>query len=154
MSDSVLTILKFCLLALLYVFLLRVVLVVARELRGTPEPVAVPIAPPGPPPRPARGAKRQWKLVVVEPPAERGKAFMVNGEATIGRGGGCNVPLSFDTFASQVHARAQDREGKLWIEDVGSTNGTIVNGARIDAPRQLGKGDRVQIGETLLEVDR
>ena len=153
MSDSVLTILKFCLLALLYVFLLRVVFVVARELRGTPEPVVAPVvAPPSPP---AKGAKRRpWKLVVVEPPAERGKAFVINGEATIGRGGGCNVPLSFDTFVSQVHARAQERDGKLWIEDIGSTNGTIVNGAKIEAARRVNKGDRVQVGETLLEVDR
>ena len=153
MSDSVLTILKFCLLALLYVFLLRVVFVVARELRGTPEPVVVPVA--APPPAAAKAAKRRpWKLVVVEPPAERGKAFVINGEATIGRGGGCNVPLSFDTFVSQVHARAQERDGKLWIEDIGSTNGTIVNGAKIEAARRVNKGDRVQVGETLLEVDR
>ena len=153
MSDSVLTILKFCLLALLYAFLLRVVFVVARELRGTPEPVVVPVA--APPPAAAKAAKRRpWKLVVVEPPAERGKAFVINGEATIGRGGGCNVPLSFDTFVSQVHARAQERDGKLWIEDIGSTNGTIVNGAKIEAARRVNKGDRVQVGETLLEVDR
>jgi len=153
MSDSVLTILKFCLLALLYVFLLRIVFVVARELRGTPEPVVAPVV--APQPAPAKGGKRRpWKLVVVEPPAERGKAFVINGEATIGRGGGCNVPLSFDTFVSQVHARAQERDGKLWIEDIGSTNGTIVNGAKIEAARRVNKGDRVQVGETLLEVDR
>ncbi len=153
MSDSVLTILKFCLLALLYLFLLRVVFVVARELRGTPEPLAAPVVAPAPPA--AKGTKRRaWKLVVVEPPAERGKAFIIDGEATIGRGGGCNVPLSFDTFVSQVHARAQERDGKLWIEDVGSTNGTIVNGTKIDEPCRIDKGDRVQVGETLLEVDR
>ena len=49
---------------------------------------------------------------------------------------------------------AHDRDGNLWIEDAGSTNGTIVNGAKIDHPTKLRKGDRVKIGETLLEVDR
>ncbi len=151
MSDAVLTVLKFCLLALLYLFLVRVVWIVARELRGTPEPVP---AAPAPAPAPARAAKRPWRLVIVQPEAEQGHAFAIEGEATIGRGGGCVVSLSFDTFASQVHARVTDRDGNLWIEDVGSTNGTIVNGAKIGQPVKLNKGDRVQIGETLLEVDR
>src|SRR3954453_6692293 len=119
MSDAVLTVLKFCLLALLYLFLIRVVWIVARELRGTPAAA----------PAPARATaaetvankpapkRREWRLVVVEPKAERGLSFAVDGDATIGRGGGCKVPLTFDTFASQVHARAHDRDGNLWIED-------------------------------------
>jgi pSer/pThr/pTyr-binding forkhead associated (FHA) protein len=90
----------------------------------------------------------------VQPPAERGHAFTVDGDATLGRGGGCTVPLAFDTFVSQVHARVTERDGSLWVEDVGSTNGTYVNGERIDAPTKLGKGDRVQVGETVLEAER
>jgi pSer/pThr/pTyr-binding forkhead associated (FHA) protein len=73
---------------------------------------------------------------------------------TIGRGGGCAVPLTFDTFVSQVHARAFDREGTLWVEDAGSTNGTLVNSKRISQPMKLRKGDRVQVGETVLEARR
>ncbi len=42
----------------------------------------------------------------------------------------------------------------LWIEDVGSTNGTYVNGERIAQPVKLVKGDRVQLGETVLEAER
>jgi hypothetical protein len=154
MSDAVLTVLKFCLLALLYVFLLRVVMVVAREMRGTPVPA--PAAAPRPPaPAPARPSKRrEWRLVVVEPMSERGRVYAIDREATMGRGGGCAISLPSDTFASQVHARAHDRDGNLWIEDVGSTNGTIVNGKRIDHPVKLRKGDRVKIGETTFEVDR
>ena len=64
------------------------------------------------------------------------------------------MPLTFDTFVSQVHARVYDRDGTLWIEDVGSTNGTYVNGERIAQPVKLGKGDRVQLGETVLEAER
>jgi hypothetical protein len=157
MSDAVLTVLKFCLLALLYLFLIRVVWIVARELRGTPVPQPAPAPVASAPPTvasPTRARQRQWRLVVVQPPAERGHAFTVDGDATLGRGGGCTVPLAFDTFVSQVHARVSERDGSLWIEDVGSTNGTYVNGERIAAPTKIGKGDRVQVGETVLEAER
>jgi hypothetical protein len=155
-SDSVLTTLKFCLLAVLYLFLARVVWVVARELRGTPAPVPVPVAaasaPAGAPPK-ARG-RRPWRLVLVEPAAEAGAAYPIDSEITLGRGGGCTVPLAFDTFVSQVHARAFDRDGTLWIEDLGSRNGTYVNGEQVHEPTRVAKGARVQVGETVLEVDR
>jgi hypothetical protein len=157
MSDSILTVLKFCLLALLYVFLMRVVWIVTRELRGSasmdplpPMPVAVPQ-----PPRDQRAAKkREWRFVVVTPETERGRSYPVDGDATIGRGGGCAVALTFDTFVSQVHARAFDRDGTLWVEDAGSTNGTLVNSKRITQPTKLRKGDKVQVGETVLEAQR
>src|SRR5947209_15693186 len=106
MSDSVLTVLKFCLLALVYLFLVRVVWIVGRELRGTPAPRAAVPAPAAPPTVAAPAKQRRgWRLVVVEPDAEQGHTFAVDGEATLGRGGGCTVPLAFDTFVSSVHAR-------------------------------------------------
>jgi hypothetical protein len=158
MSDSILTVLKFCLLALLYVFLLRVVLIVARELRGSasltsaPPPVPAPVPPPTGTARTSK--RREWRLVVVLPETERGHSFPIDGDATIGRGGGCAVPLTFDTFVSQVHARAFDRDGTLWLEDAGSTNGTLVNSKRITERVKLRKGDRVQVGDTVLEAQR
>ena len=154
MSEPVLTFLKFCLLAVIYLFLARVVWIVARELRGTP--AAAPPAPASPASEPAsrsRGRKG-WRLVLVEPTAEAGAAFPIEGEATLGRGGGCTVPLGFDTFVSQVHARAFDRDGTLWIEDLGSRNGTFVNGEQVHEATRVAKGARVQVGETVLEVDR
>ena len=154
MSDSILTILKFCLLAVMYLFLARVVWVVTRELRGTPAMVAV-AAPAAAAAAPPKGRNRkQWRLVLIEPKAEAGAAFPVDDEATLGRGGGCTVPLGFDTFVSQVHARAFDRDGTLWIEDLGSRNGTFVNGELVHEPTRVAKGARVQVGETVLEVDR
>lgn len=157
MSDSVLTILKFCLLAVLYLFLARVVWVVVRELRGTPLPV--PAAPaPAPVPSAPKGAKaktrKQWRLVVLEPASEAGAVYVIDNEITMGRGGGCTIPLGFDTFVSQVHARAFDRDGTLWIEDLGSRNGTYVNGEQVHESTKVGRGARVQVGETVLEVDR
>ena len=93
-------------------------------------------------------------MVVIAPETERGRIYPVDGDVTIGRGGGCTVPLMFDTFVSQVHARAFDRDGTLWVEDAGSTNGTLVNSKKIDQPMKLSKGDRVQVGETVLEAQR
>jgi len=150
-SDPVLAFLKFCLVAILYLFLARVVWIVARELRGTPAPApAVPA-----PAAPAKSRKtKAWRLVLVEPKSEAGAAFTVDGEITLGRGGGCTVPLAFDTFVSQVHARAFDRDGTLFVEDLGSRNGTYVNGKLVHEPTQVAKGARVQVGETVLEVDR
>lgn len=153
MSDAVLTFLKFCLLAVLYLFLARVVWIVARELRGTP--VAVPVgAAVATPAAPKVKTRKQWRLVLVEPAAEAGAAFPVEDEITLGRGGGCTVPLAFDTFVSQVHARAFDRDGTLWVEDLGSRNGTFVDGEQVFEATRVSKGARVQVGETVLEVER
>ena len=70
MSEGVLTVLKFCLLALLYLFLARVVWVVGLELRGTPAEGSLPAPEPA-----ARGSRRRtWRLTIVEPPEESGPA--------------------------------------------------------------------------------
>jgi pSer/pThr/pTyr-binding forkhead associated (FHA) protein len=155
-SDGVLTILKFCLLALLYLFLARVLWTVGAELRGAP------IAPPPPPePAPAKtksksksSPRRQWRLLAIEPPAASGRAFDVNGELTIGRAAGCHISLPDDTFVSNVHARVYERDGDVFVEDLGSTNGTLVNGERLEGTRQLRKGDRISTGLTVLEAQR
>jgi len=62
------------------------------------------------------------------------------------------VVLADDTFVSQVHARVFERDGRTWVEDLGSRNGTFVNGKRIDAPTRLRRGDQVQFGQTVAEV--
>jgi hypothetical protein len=151
-SDGVLTILKFCLLALLYLFLARVLWTVGAELRSPPAAAAPP-----PEPAPARAAvkaRRSWRLLVVEPPATSGRTFDVNGEITIGRAAGCGVSLPDDTFVSNVHARVYERDGDIFVEDLGSTNGSLVNGAALTAATKLRKGDRIQVGQTVLEATR
>lgn len=156
MSDGVLTILKFCLLALLYLFLARVVWTVGSELRGAPVPAA-----PDPEPAPVKArakakapARTSWRLLVVEPPTASGLTFDLNGELTIGRAAGCGISLPEDTFVSNVHARVFERDGDVFVEDLGSTNGTLVNGAPLDSARKLRKGDRIQAGQTILEATR
>jgi two-component system cell cycle response regulator len=55
---------------------------------------------------------------------------------------------------SQNHARIVRRDGRLWLEDLGSTNGTYLNTKAVSAPSVLHRGDRIQVGRTVLEVNR
>jgi pSer/pThr/pTyr-binding forkhead associated (FHA) protein len=62
------------------------------------------------------------------------------------------LPLD-DSCASPLHARFwRDEDGRWLVEDMGSTNGTRVNGLRIWGPRSLGKGDKIYVGHTMLTV--
>jgi len=150
MSEQVLTVLKFCLLAILYLFLARVVWVVARELRGTPI-VAPPVAGAAPGGAPQR-SRRRWRLVLQGSTPDAGRELWVDGDVTIGRGAGCTLSIPGDTFVSTVHARVYARDGQLWVEDAGSTNGTFVNGKRVSGATRVRKGDRIQVGETVFEA--
>ena len=70
---------------------------------------------------------------------------------TLGRAGGCQVPLE-DAYASQMHARVFHREGRWYVEDLGSTNGTYLNRRRVAGPMVMKRRDRIQIGNTVLEL--
>ncbi len=157
MSEGLLTVLKFCFLALLYLFLLRVVQVVVRELRAPAvdqPPGAAPT--PGKPTRVKKEKERSSsaRLRIVEPATREGETYVIDGEVTVGRAPGCEVVLTGDSFVSQVHARLFRRNRDTFVEDLGSTNGTFVNGERIDAATRLRRGDRVQFGQTVAEVAR
>jgi len=153
MSEQVLTVLKFCLLALVYLFLARVVWVVTREMRGTPVVARTATPAPAPAAR-AKAPRKAWRVVILQPDSERGRQLWIDGEATIGRGGGCTISLPTDTFASQVHARVVERDGQLYLEDLGSTNGTFLNGKQVSDTARLKKGDQLQVGQTILRAER
>ncbi len=158
MSDPLLTFLKYIFLAILYLFFLRVLRAVWMELRE-PKPAPVPAPPPPPAADPSVGRGRRSgrgdeRLVVVEPPERRGQAFALADELTVGRAGGCGVPLSDDTFVSQLHARVFRRDGQLFVEDLGSTNGTYLNKKKVASAVAMRKGDKLKIGKTTLEVQR
>lgn len=188
MTDSVLDVLKLVFLGLLYLFFVRVLWVVAREVRdsraaastGTapganpavgvpvgapmyaepaPIPVVGPPATPVPNPlapaiKPKRGKKGNIaRLAIIEPRIRRGQAFPITHELTMGRAGGCTIQVLDDTFVSSVHCRVfRDEAGNAIVEDLGSTNGTYLNGDRIHVPKPLHQGDRIQIGGTIVEA--
>ncbi|HMC39123.1 MAG TPA: FHA domain-containing protein [Acidimicrobiales bacterium] len=157
MPDPVLTLLKYVFLAILYLFFLRVLRAVWVETR---EPKAVPVPSPAPVPAPPAavtsppdaGALGPEKLVVLSPETMKGAEFLLGTEVTVGRAGGCAVYLPDDTFVSQLHARVFRRDRDLLVEDLGSTNGTFLNGRKVTAAVAIRKGDKVQFGRTTLEV--
>ena len=156
MPEPLLAVLKLLCLALLYLFFLRVLRAVWAELR--PPPPAPPPAPPAPPrrrePVPAgRRRKGAGHLVIVAPAEQKGRSFELNGELTVGRAAGCQVALE-DNYVSQLHARVFTRDGTVWVEDLGSTNGTYVNDRRVSSPLAVRRGDQLKVGSTVLELKR
>jgi pSer/pThr/pTyr-binding forkhead associated (FHA) protein len=80
--------------------------------------------------------------------------FELGEELTVGRASGCGVALPDDTFVSTLHARVFRRDGSLYVEDLGSTNGTFINDRQVTGTVPLQRGDRLQIGKTVLELAR
>ena len=93
------------------------------------------------------------RLVVIEPKARRGSTFATADEITVGRAATCTIVMPDDSFVSQLHARLFRDSGSTMIEDLGSTNGTYLNGKRLSAPERITKGDRLQIGSTVFEAE-
>jgi hypothetical protein len=156
--------LEYVFLAVLYLFFLRVLRAVWVELR---EPRLLPVAP-APvevpeqeraEPKPAatsthKGRRVPRQLSVVGPDQAKQGPYPLGEELTIGRAPGCAVPLTSDNFVSQVHARVFRSGDDYWVEDLGSTNGTLVNGRKLTAPVALRRGDRLQVGRSVLELQK
>ena len=93
-------------------------------------------------------------LRVIEPREQRGRQFDLVGDLTLGRSSACTVVLEGDTFASSVHARIFHDDDDLWLEDLGSKNGTYINDERIAEPVRVRRGDRLKVGATIFETRR
>jgi pSer/pThr/pTyr-binding forkhead associated (FHA) protein len=95
------------------------------------------------------------RLVVVKSPAlEEGEEWPLDSAPlTFGRGSQNDVRLDRDEYASTRHARVEARRDGVWVEDVGSTNGTYLNGIKLTRAKRLTQGDVVRIGETELRYD-
>ena len=73
-----------------------------------------------------------------------------SGEAMIGRGKRSEISL-FDEGVSRAHARILSEGDTVWVEDLGSRNGTFVNGERLSNARvKLADGDKIQVGRTTI----
>jgi len=151
--ESVLLALKIAFLVLLYLFIWRIVRTASRDMRLPQESFIL---------RPgalAGGAIGQQihpgRLVVIASDVlDRGEEFELDSAAlTVGRGGQNDISIEGDEFASARHVRIEPRRDGVWVHDLGSTNGTHVNGLRIDRPRKLVTGDVVRVGETELRFE-
>ena len=153
--DEVLLFLKIGFLVLLYLFIWRIVRSAARDLR-LPQESFVLAPSSGGAVAPAASGPLTGRLVVLKSPAVAvGTDWALDSaQVTVGRSDQNDIQLNDDEFASARHARFEPRRDGVWLHDLGSTNGTFVNGTRIDRPRKLTPGDVVRVGETDLRYER
>ncbi len=152
--EEALLVLKVAFLVLLYLFIWRIVRSAARDVRMPQESfVLAPGSVPGLGQEQSQVAS--GRLVVVQSPAlEEGDELTLDSAALLlGRGSSNDVNLARDEYASTNHARVEPRRDGVWLEDVGSTNGTYLNGIRLTRAKRLTPGDIVRIGETELRYE-
>jgi hypothetical protein len=154
---EVLLALKIAFLVLLYLFVLRVIRSAGRERQAPSQdsmiltPAAAAAAGLG-----RSGARRKTMRLVVQrsPSLDEGDEFPLNSApVTVGRGGQNDLVLNGDEFASARHARIEARGDGVWVQDLDSTNGTYVNGARVVGAQRVKAGDVVRVGDTDLVVE-
>jgi FHA domain len=150
--DEVLLILKVAFLVLLYVFIWRIVRTASRDLRLPQESFILAPSAAG---LHAQPSFHSGRLVVVSSSdLGEGEDFELNSaQLTIGRGSQNDIAIATDEYASARHARFEPRQDGVWVQDLGSTNGTYLNGTRLDRPRRLSRGDIVRVGETDLRFE-
>ena len=150
--DEALLALKVAFLVLLYLFIWLIVRSATRDLKVAPQESIILGADEAARLR-AEIAPRSVRLVVLASPAlQQGATVEIVVPTHVGRGAENGLRLDDDDFVSSRHARLDPRPDGLWVEDVGSTNGTYVNGARVTTARLLQSGDVVRIGQTDLQV--
>ncbi len=141
MSPLVVNLLKVGVIVVIYLFLAVVARAVRAQTTGT-----------APRPSSAKGAAPPAPvLVVTAPEASAGREIEVRRTIVVGRGEAADVTFD-DDFASERHARFENQGGALFVDDLGSTNGTFVNGERIAERTGLVSGDAVRVGSTIMEA--
>lgn len=150
--EEVLLALKIAFLVLLYALIWRIIRTVSRDMRVHPAQESFIMSPVV---GHAAAVPSGGRLVVQESPVlVEGDEYPVDSAPlTVGRGGQNDVAIDGDEFASARHVRFEPRRDGVWVQDLGSTNGTYVNGIRIDGARRLAPGDVVRVGETDLRFE-
>ena len=140
--------LKFGFLAVLYLFLLWIARSALKDLRRTtsPPPDATGFHQlPGLAAQP--GASDAWLVAERGGGLDPGERFDLIGGLSIGRSGEADVRID-DRYASGLHARIFSRDRRTYVEDMNSTNGTLLNDATLVGEAELIDGDVVRIGDT------
>jgi hypothetical protein len=164
LTDQLLFLSRLGLLAIVYLTFFRVLRAVWLELRVenrvvVPAPGAVPVAGGAhlPAVAPSTAALLDGdvgvgaRLVVLTPSTSAGQVFELQAETTIGRAPHCTVVVD-DARVSKVHARIVHSDGGWVVEDLDSTNGTLVNDHVLDHSTNVGPGDRICVGEHVMEL--
>jgi pSer/pThr/pTyr-binding forkhead associated (FHA) protein len=171
MTDLTFTLLRLGYLVLLWVFVLSAIGVLRRDLYGTrstprgkraekraekagqPAPSGpTPVAEPARPRSSGQGAGPS-RLVVTAGPLTGTTIPLTASSILMGRAPSCTLVLD-DDYSSSRHARIFPQNGGWFVEDLGSTNGTYVDGHRIGQITPLGQGTQVRIGQSVVELQR
>ena len=154
MSPFVLSVLKYSLLVLLYFFVFRAIRSVAVDVGGRKRGATTQMRTSAPAStKPSKGGRSPTQVVVHDAGGCKPLTVKLRDPAEIGRGDRCAIRLQ-DTYVSQVHARLYGENGAWYVEDLGSTNGTLLNDRRVEAPVEVHAGDVLKIGKTVLELRR
>jgi pSer/pThr/pTyr-binding forkhead associated (FHA) protein len=158
MSEIALLIIKVVFLALLWLFILSAVSVIRSDLFGktvrvSDQPQPQELETPPPPARKAKRQRGQPRVFMISQGNQAGlSADLADGVIMIGRGTDCQLILD-DDYVSTRHARVVGTPNGIYVEDLGSTNGSYVNGQRITAPTTITLADTVRIGKTMLRLE-
>jgi pSer/pThr/pTyr-binding forkhead associated (FHA) protein len=136
MPALILTLLKLIFVALLFLFVWQISRAITGHLG-----IGVTRGP----------SKRSKELVLIRGDDVSGETFKVEDVLMLGRSPQADIVVD-DPYASEFHMRFVSGDEGMVLHDLGSTNGTYVNGRRVTAPQVLVKGDAVQVGKTVLEV--
>ncbi len=154
-STLVVSLVKYGLLLVLWLFVVSAVRTIRTDLygprpgrTGRPAPAAAPARSTG---SGRRSAART--LVVTEGPLAGTTVALGETAVTLGRADDSTLVLS-DDYASGHHARLVQGDGAWVLEDLGSTNGTYLAGAKVTRPTPVRLGEPIRIGKTVLELRR
>lgn len=160
MAPLVLTLLRFGFLALVWILVLVVILALRRDLGVGQRTRVVPAAAgrrgrpadPGPAPTPEEEPRqRATRLVVLEGPTAGTVLPLASSPLLLGRAQEANLVLD-DDYSSGRHARLFPQGTRWFLEDLGSTNGTFVDGAQLSRAQPLEIGQQIRIGKTVMEL--
>jgi len=154
--DEALLALKVAFLVLLYLFIWMIVRSATRDVRGggsAPQESIVLSAAEANALRGNGSGPTAQLAVVASPTFPVGRTLTLREATTVGRGPGSTLRCDDDDFVSSRHALITPANEGVWVEDLGSTNGTFVNGAAVTTARLLQAGDVIRIGETQFRVE-
>lgn len=157
MSELTVTIIKLAFLCLLWLFILSAVSVMRADLFGTRvgrrDAEGLNTVDDGKRKDKQRKVRRgePTQVAVIEGKST-GRAVRLGTETiTIGRGSECDLVLD-DEYISTRHAVLRLHDGRWYAEDLGSTNGTLIDGARIHGPTEVRVDGQIRLGRTVLEL--
>ena len=146
---------RFAYLAILWIFVLGAISVIRSDMFGARVETATP--PPRQQKQPRRAAKpprgTPSRVVVVDGPSAGQSAPLDDGPVLIGRGPDAGIQLD-DDYVSTRHARIGRSEDTLYVEDLGSTNGTYIGSQRLTQATAIQLGTQVRVGKTTLELKK